>query len=686
MAYLIPTDPDALEKLVRHLATLYDLDQPCVDFDGELVEDSDYDRLLRELKRVKPDSDAFKKGTNSPSTYQPTGNNLVRHNPPMTSIAKADGTLVEKTLLYTNWLRTCETKLGRKPAIVQTYKHDGVACSIVYKNGNLVEAGLKPRNGVNGVNVTENVKYVKGVPTKLPLPLTLTIRGELECLHDDFEKVQKALDAAGEDLRANPRNHTSGAINQQKDPSKTKDGLVTFTGYNVVAFDDASKYFQTHLQMAKWVNQTLKIPFVRTMPHKFDDLATMEANVKNLPYEVDGVVLKVDDIEDYEQLGHHGDDPVAEPRGALAWKFEEERAQAVVDHIEWNASRTGRVTPVAVFDKPVQLAGTMVSRATCSNVGWLSRMRIGKGTHVSVYKAGKIIPKIEAVIASGVAHVDHPSHCPACGSQLVVQKGNDGNEDLLCQNTHCSARHIEGIAHYLKTVDAKGLGASKIEEILKTGKVKDLSGIYELTVQDLVDIGFSAREALLAVATIHLVKPCKDDTKLAMDILTAKNTKKSIPLWQFFAALGISGAGKTVGKQLADSLGSMEAIMDLTYDDLVGMDGIGTATAQGIIDYFAQYRHVVEKLLNFVEPEGPKTGKFTGFTFCLSGSFVEGKSHWESQIAALGGKVSSSVGKSTDYLVAGPGSGSKSDKANELISQGKAKIKIISEDDLRGMI
>lgn len=410
MAYLIPTDMDALEKLVIHLATLYELDQPCVDFDGDIVEDSDYDTMYRVLKESKPDSDAFAKGTTSPSTYQPTGTDLVTHNPPMTSIAKADGTLDEKNDIYKKWMSTCEKMLGHKPRIVQTHKHDGIACSIVYKNGQLHEAGLRPRGGIKGVNVTENIKYIKGVPTTLPLPLTLTIHGELECLHDDFVRVQRTLKDTGEVLRANPRNHTAGAINQQKDPSKTSDGLVSFMGYNIVSFDNADTYYTTHAGMAKWVNKELRIPFVRTMPHKYDDLATMEASIKQLPYEVDGVVLKVDNIEDYEQLGHHGDDPVGEPRGALAWKFEEERAQAVVDHIEWNTSRTGRVTLVVVFEVPVILAGTMVGRAICSDVGWIRRMRVGKGTVVSVYKAGKIIPKIESVISGEISKVDHPSH------------------------------------------------------------------------------------------------------------------------------------------------------------------------------------------------------------------------------------------------------------------------------------
>lgn len=687
MSYSIPEDVAVLENLVVHLATLYDLDQECVDFDGNIVEDSEYDLLYRTLKDRKPDSEAFAKGVNSPSKVDPVGDNLVIHHPPMTSIAKADGDFTQKMDIYKNWLATVEKRLGHTPDIVQSFKHDGVAISIVYKNGKLHEAGMRPRNGVKGINVTANVQYVNGVPTELPLPISMTIRGELECLRDDFQKVQDALEEAGEDLRANPRNHTAGSINQQKDPKKTKDGRITFCGYNVVGFDDADKHYKTRREMAIWVNKTLGIPFVRVEPHKFNDLGVMEQISRDLPYETDGIVLQVDNLEDYEQLGHHGDDPVAEPHGALAWKFEEERVQAIVNHLEWNASRTGRVTPVAVFNNPVKLAGTMVRRATCSNLGWVSRMRIGQGTGVAVYKAGKIIPKIECVIFGGVSEVDHPNDCPTCKTPLVIEtntvkmKGETiVNEDLVCKNLECAAKHVEGIAFYLKTMEAKGLGASKIERIVAGGKVKELPDIYTLTVQDLIEAELSPRESILAVATIQHVKPSKDDDKMSMDILAAKARKKKVQGWQVFAALGISGAGKTVGKALFDHLKTMEAIMDASVDDLMAIPGIGDTTAESIIAYFAKHKPMVQRLLEHVEPEGPKVGgKMEGKTFCLSGGFDKGKSYWEQLITEASGKVSGSVGKKTSYLVAGPGSGSKSTTAQSL------NIPIITETELEAM-
>jgi DNA ligase (NAD+) len=667
MPFLIPTDTDTLEDLVVQLATLYDQGEDCVDFDGNPVSDPDYDALVKELKKRRPDSKAFADGTTSPSTFVPTGD-LVIHNPPMTSIAKADG--VDKVDIYQQWVKDNCVKLGytyppEPGKFVQSYKHDGVAIRLYYEKGKLKRAGLRPRDGVKGINVTANALFVKGIPEELPLPLTLAIGGELECKLADFEKVQKALADAGEDLRKNPRNHTYGGINQQKEPSKTKDARISFMGYNITGFDESDKYYTTEMERAKWVNKVLKVPFVQVRDHKFDDLKMMEDNVPNLDFEVDGVVLKVNNLEDQEQLGHHGDTPTGEPRGAIAWKFAEEVKVGEVDHIEWNASRTGRVTPVAVFKTGIQLAGTTVLRATCSNAGWLRRMGIGKDASVKVIKAGKIIPKVIEVV-SGKTTEQVPSNCPACQQALQLVDGSDGNQDLMCNNVGCSAKQVRGIVFYLTSLDCKGLGESKVEQIIQHGKLKGLADLYRLSVKDLLDCDFSPREADLALCAIHHVKPTKDDMKMSLAILSAKAYKKKYPAWQFFAALGIPRAGKTVGKLLVEKGYTFEQIRKLTKDELLALDGIGDTVATSVVGFFQNNCAEIDDLLQYVEFEKPKTGKLSGITFVLSGSFDDGKSHWEEQIQNQGGKIGSSVGSKTNYLVAGPGSGSKSDKATEL--------------------
>lgn len=666
---ITPDDTDVLESLVIHLATQYDQGLDCLDFDGETVSDPEYDALYRALQKRRPTSVAFKDNT-SPSTFQPTGT-LVTHNPPMTSIAKADGKLNEKIAIYEKWIKDCCDRLKyeyppKSGRFAQSYKHDGVAVRLYYKKGKLDRAGLRPRNGVNGIDVTENIKYVAGVPTTLPLPLTIAIGGELECHLKDFAKVQKALEDAGEDLRKNPRNHTYGGINQQKDPTKTKEALISFTGYNVVAFDDAHKYYSNEVERAKWMNQVLKVSFVQVRVHKFEDLQMLEDNVLKLDYEVDGSVLKVNNLEDQEQLGHHGDDPVKEPRGALAWKFAEEHKQAEVGVILWSSSRTGRVIPVAVFDKGIQLAGTTVSRATCSNFGWLERMGIGKGTIVDVYKAGKIIPKVDHVVSGKVSKIDHPTYCPACNFKLEIVEGTAPNKDLVCHNKLCSAKQVVGIAFYLKTIEAKGLGESKIEEMISCGKIKDLADLYTVSLDDLQKAGLSERESLLALATIHMVKPQKDNAKLLAAIEKTMNAKKTIPAWQFFAALGIKGSGRTAGKALFAALGTLDKIRSASVDTLRSVSGIGDIAAPTIAAYFKEKGALVDRLLEHVELELPKTGPLSGSFFVLTGSFDKGKSYWEKQIEDLGGKCGSSVSKTTTYVVVGPDAGAKLTKAVEL--------------------
>lgn len=670
-----------LETLVIHLATLYDMGEPCVDFDGNLVEDSSYDEMVRQLRTEKPSSKAF--DSTSPSTYEAVGRPLITHRVPMTSIAKADGTPAEKLAIYNSWIADCTERLGHTPELVCSYKRDGVAVSIVYKDGQLVEAGLRPRDGIHGIDVTPNIRFVAGVPAVLLQPFSLTIRGELECTHDDFACVQARLEQEGGDLRANPRNHTSGAINRQTNPEKTADALISFTAYGVVDFDRAAEFYTTRRNMLFWIYETLGIPSVYPRDVQLD---VMEKGVADLNFEVDGVVIAVNNLEDYEQLGHHGDNLISEPRGAIAWKFEEERAVAVVDHIEWNTSRTGRVTPVAVFRTAVSLAGTQVQRATCSNLGWLSRMKIGQGTVVKVYKAGKIIPKIEEVVADAVGFISAPTFCPTCEACLIHEDGHGDNQELICPNLQCLARQIESMAFYLKTMGAKGLGSKKIERIIASGKIKSLPDIYNLVVRDLTESGFTFREALLAVSTVQMVKPSKDDHELLLNIMASRTRRKIVAGWQFFAALGIDGAGKTVGKLLFDHLKSFTAIREASYDVLVGFDGIGDVTARSIVEYFEANAALVDGLLTHIDPRGmSEGGLLDGKVFCLSGSFEQGKSFWETMITEGGGKVSGGVTKKTTHLVAGPGSGSKTVAANKLI-EGGSNLVIISENELHSLL
>jgi DNA ligase (NAD+) len=679
---------DELEKLVIHAATEYQINGYVEDFDGVEVTDTEYDDLYRELKNLNPNSDAFK-GT-TPSVAKSKGHTIV-HNPPMTSIAKADGDTKED--IYKKWMEDCTTRLGHKPTFSQSYKRDGVALRINYIKGKLVGAGLRPRDGINGSDVTRHMKHILGVPTTLPHPYTLSLNGEIECWLKDFEEINAERDAAGEELYKNPRNYTAGCLGRD-DAAETKNARLRIAFYSITGFDEWRDHYKTEVERAKWANSPEGLNliddegkgfFVRVLLHTAQkQLQVMEDHAKKLPYYVDGVVLKVNELEDQEDLGHTGDDKVNPPRGALAWKFAEETAEAEVSSIEWNASRTGRVVPTAIFDKPFTLADTDNSRATCNNYGWMADRGLGPGAKVRCKKGGKIIPNIMEVLTP-VKDIGAPTDCPSCKCKLEVVTSSSGNRDLTCPNDDCGAKHVKGWIFYITMMGGKGLGSAAMEQILNSGKVRTLPDLYKLKVDDLTPHGFSERQALLALATIWRVKPDKD-AKLKLALEEAQKVKQKIPAWQFFASLGIPGAGKSAGKALIQEFQTWDAIQSANADLLQTAEGIGETTAKAIVDFFSKRGNVVKELLNdYVELELPKFGKLTGTNFVLTGSFTLGKGHWENQIQELGGNIQSSVGKSTTYLVRehGKPDGSLSEKEQAAADKG---VKIIGIPELEKLL
>lgn len=666
---------DDLEKLVIHAATEYELNGYVEDFDDAEITDPEYDALFKELKKLKPDSVAFK-GTSPSTAADAATGDVVVHDPPMTSIAKADGTLVEKQAIFDRWLADCTGRLGGKePKVAISYKRDGVAARFNYDKGKLVSAGLRPRDGINGTDITRHCKYLDGVPKKLPLPLTLSLSGEVECWFEDFKKVNAERDAAGEDLYKNPRNFTAGCLGRD-DPEENKNSRLRVTFHNVTGFDEWEKYYTTEVERAKWVNTKVglnlqtaegKGRFVHTRPFDPDYLQKMEDYASKLPYYTDGIVLKVNDLEDQAELGHTGDDPVNTPRGALAWKYKEPTAEAIVSSIEWKASRTGRVVPTAVFDIPFTLADTDNSRATCNNYGWMESQGLGPGATVKCKKGGKIIPNIMKVLKP-VKDIGAPTDCPSCGDTLHLHTSSSGNKDLQCQNKDCPAKHTKRWIHYIQNIGGKGLGLSAMEKILNSGEVKSLADLYTLSIGKLQPHGFSTRQALLAMACVWKVKPGKtdDDVELLKKIKKAQGKKQKIPGWHFFAALGIPGAGKTAGKALIAHFKDFDDIRAASTDELAEVAGIGDTTAEAIHSFFDQEGYnLVDDLLDFVELDMPKTGKLSGTNFVLTGDFDEGKKHWEVQIEALGGNIQSGVRSNTNYLVQQHGKSDGSPSAKE---------------------
>ena len=692
---------DDLERIIGHLDTLYERGDECLHPDtGIIVTDGEYDALRRELEALRPDSDLFDSAT--ASMYQSDVRKIV-HDPPMTSLEKAshEDVATQEEMLF-KWLMDATegatapirngamTKLkGKtyrdenvafaKDYFYQAYKLDGVALGLYYEDGKLVGAGLRPRDGVHGEDVTEQVQYVDGIPTQLKQKVTCSIRGELICKLSDFEKVQQDLEEAGEKLRANPRNHAAGGIRQFKDPEKTKLMRLSFLAYGIEGLSNPP--FKTEIECAKWCTSKLGVPYCETKYFKFDDLAKMENNVPNLDFEVDGVIIGVNNREDQEQLGRHGDRETGNPRGKIAWKFREEEATPVIREIEWQTGRTGKIVSVAIFDA-VRLAGTNVSRATLHNAGFMQRNQITIGSKISVRKAGKIIPKVTGVL-DGKGEPEFPEQCPSCESPTELVTGGTADMlELVCENKDCPAQNISSLCHYLSTFGVLGLGESRVRQLVEGGAVSTPADFYKLDVAKAESTGLTRRQSLLALGGIQMIPAPEKfgDHELETQIDIARETKKNIPLWQLFASFGIDAAGKSAGKVLSSHFGSFDAIRNATIEELEEVEDIGLKTAETIRQYLDEHTDEIDELLEFVEPELPKTGKLTGKTFCFSGGFEEGKRHWEQVVEDLGGKCTGSVSKKTDYLVAGSGSGSKSVKAEKL------GIPIISIEQLQELL
>jgi len=692
---------DDLERIIAHLDTQYEQGEECIHPDtGVIVSDGEYDALRRELQSLRPDSVIFRTAT---ASRVESGAVKVKHDPPMTSIEKAshEDVATQEAMLF-KWMRDCLAEapdkiregelvvvdgkqLGGEPVtypagyFYEAYKLDGVALAIYYENGRLVRAGLRPRDGINGEDVTQQVKFVAGVPENLPQPLTCSIRGEIVCKLSDFAQVQDALAEAGERLRANPRNHAAGGIRQFKNPEKTKLMRLSFIGYGIEGLDRPP--YRTEIERARWCEQTLGIPYIETRPFQFDDLAEMEASVPQLDIEVDGVIVGVNDLEDQEQLGRHGDPRTGNPKGKIAWKFREEEATPTIRDIQWQTGRTGKIVGVAVFD-PVRLAGTTVTRATLHNAGFMKRNRITVGSTIGVRKAGKIIPKVTRVVANE-GDPQFPSECPSClHATKLVEGGTAEMLELACENPNCPAQNISSLIHYLSTFGVLGLGESRVRALVDGGAVEKPGDFYRLTEQAAMGCGLTRRQSLLAIAGIHMIGAPErmDDDALSAAIERAKRQKKSVPLAQLIAAFGIENTGVSTGKTLADHFRDFEKIRSASVEELEAVEDIGTKTAEAIHFYLQDNAKVIDDLLQFVEPELPKTGALTGKTFCFSGSFEAGKRHWEQRVEELGGKTVGSVSKKVDYLVAGPGSGSKSDKAKKL------GVEIIDVNELERML
>jgi DNA ligase (NAD+) len=546
-------------------------------------------------------------------------------------------------------------------------KYDGASISITYENGKLVRAVTRG-DGFQGDDVTNNIKTIKSVPLQLKgdFPAQFAIRGEIILPFAGFEKMNQELIEIGETPYSNPRNTASGSLKLQDSTEVAKRPLDCLLYSLIGANLSLNSQFEGLESARKW---GFKVPVEAKLANNLEEVFKFieywDIHRHELPYETDGVVIKVNDFHHQEELGF----TAKSPRWAIAYKFKSEQVATRLNSISYQVGRTGAITPVANLE-PVQLAGTIVKRASLHNADQIEKLDIRIHDTVFVEKGGEIIPKIIAVDLEKRSHNSVPTryitHCPECQTELVR---SEGEANHYCPNFYgCPPQIIGRIQHYIsrKAMDIEGLGGETVALLFNNGLVHNYADLYELTVEKILPLERMAQ-------------------KSAENLVKGVDNSKKIPFESVLFALGIRFVGETVAKKLAKHYKNIEALQQATLMDLVLVDEIGERIAQSVIDFFENQENkiIIERLKGFgvqfevVEKVNPNaTEKFLGKTFVVSGVFSTfSRDELKKTIEDNGGKVGSSISAKTDFVVAGDNMGpAKLEKATKL------NISIISED------
>lgn len=642
-------------ELNFHNYQYYVLDKP-------VVSDAEYDRLMQELQELEaahpelitPDSPTQRVGA---AIREELGS--VRHSLPMMSLQSIFSEAELRNFADT----CCRTSQAPVPYWAEP-KFDGLAVELVYINGMLDVAATRG-DGVTGENVTDNVRTIRQVPLRLhrrpeagDLPDRLEIRGEVYMRIADFERLNERRSEAGEPLFANPRNAAAGSL-RQLDSNITASRPLAMFCYDVGLTDGLEFATQAEL-IAALKSWGLPANEQGRLCADVDELLAYHAQLQerrdSLPYEIDGVVIKVNDRTLHEQLGARS----RSPRWAVAFKFPPRQETTVVRNIMPSVGRTGAITPIAMLE-PVHIGGVTVSRASLHNQDEIDRKDIREGDTVLVQRAGDVIPQVVMVITEkrpeGSVPYKLPTHCPVCGSETVRE---EGEAVTRCPSADCPAQMEGRVEHYASrgALDIEGLGERWAGILSSRGLVHHLYDLYALTKEQLVSLE-------------------RMGEKSAENLLSAIEKSKDTTLGRFVYALGITHVGGTVAQTLADAFGDIHTLMNASQEQLEAVPGIGPEIAGHVHDFFAagQNRHVVERLLEMgVNPRSttiaPAEGveqTLSGKTFVLTGT-LEGFTREEATAAiqARGGKVTGSVSSKTDYVVVGADPGSKLRKAEEL--------------------
>ncbi|MDX9941361.1 MAG: NAD-dependent DNA ligase LigA [Bacteroidales bacterium] len=665
-------------QLNEHNHRYYVLAQPS-------ISDYEYDMLMEELIGLEADFPELL-DPNSPS--QRVGGEVtrkfpvVKHKYPMMSL----GNTYSKEEIE-DFDQRIRKAIGDDFEYVCELKFDGVAIGITYRNRAMLRAVTRG-DGTQGDEVTTNIKTIRSLPLTLPkegLPDEFEVRGEVFLPHKSFLKINKEKAAHEEEPFANPRNAAAGSLKMQDSALVARRGLDCFI-YGLFSEEPA---FATHYESLQALRERgFKVSeFIKrcsTLEEVFLYIETMEQLRPELPFDIDGVVIKVNNYMQQEELGY----TAKSPRWAIAYKFKAERVATRLLDVIYQVGRTGAVTPVAVL-KPVAVAGTTVKRASLYNADRMAELDLHKLDEVFVEKGGDIIPKIVGVngaVRPANAHkIEFASHCPECGAELVRVEGEAAH---YCPNSeHCPPQILGKIEHFIsrKAMDVETLGQGRIEILMSNKLVRNFADLYDLQYKQLLGL-----EKTLTDPVTQKTKKISFREKTVENILNALEQSKQVPFERVLFALGIRLLGETMARKLARHFGNIDALMNAGFEELNGIHEVGEKMAQSILDYFndPEHQEIIERLkkagLQFsTEKDAPTgNGKLEGSTLVVSGVFSKySRDEIKAQIEKHGGKVTGSVSSKTTFLVAGENMGpEKRKKAEEL------GVMIISEEELESII
>jgi len=626
--------------------------------------DFEYDRLLRELEEleaahpelVTPDSPTQRVGGEAVSGFE-----KYAHPVPLMSLQDVFSLEELNEFLEKTLTAEPETAFSVEPKI------DGLSVALEYVDGQFLR-GATRGDGAVGEDVTANLKTIRSIPMTIEnAPPRLIVRGEVYMPKKSFEKLNARQEEEGKPLFANPRNAAAGSL-RQLDPKICASRELDIYVFNIQLADGVA--FETHGQTLDYLNslrfKVIPYRLLRDAQQIDDYVMSINENRGELPCDIDGAVIKVNDLSQRERMGA----TAKNPRWAVAYKYPPEIKETVVEDIVVQVGRTGVLTPKAVV-KPVRLAGTTVTNATLHNQDFISERDIRIGDTVRIRKAGEIIPEILDVVkekrpADAVAYL-LPGTCPVCGAK--VERDEDG-AFLRCTGIACPAQLSRNIAHFVSrdAMDIEGLGGSIVDALIEKGLVKSPADIYYLTVEDMKTLW---QKGSTAAKKLH----------------GAIQNSREQDLSRLIYALGIRQVGAKTGKVLATHFGNMDALMHASVEELTQVSDVGEITARNISDWFAQAQslELIERLraagVNFESKRAVTDTRFAGKTFVLTGALTRfTREEATEKIELFGGKASGSVSKKTSFVVVGENAGSKERKAREL------GIPILSEDEFLEMI